>query len=499
MEFSLRPGEQVSICWHNEGRWFEVTGERETIPLAKIPPYFGNGAIIYEPIVEGEATALDNMNIGIQSENEDSAELSVKDSAKPASLIYRAQSPYIFSDAQVSGGYRAQELGAIKLFLSFDEGKNWTEIWRNQNNRGQIAVSMLDQITARYAYWLKLAFAPGETKSVTNLKVRTTFVVSPLSLPGKLSCGDNRISFVGGPVTVPVKTNCQWVERHESHLGVSLNAISYYMNSGEAHRNLFIARPNRECQISVTLQGEPFQGEVSLEGLPDSWSVKPSKENVELAEAKSAKTVKFIFTPAHAAPGEIRGFNVVVRQDQQERRISAQVLVAETPLISEAEHADEIVGNIADIDLPAASGGKIMAFTGDGKLQFDLSTQQDDIYALWLLARWEPGSDTYLTLKIDATEAREIRAQAMIGFTDWTDAKRAHTKMFAHFGEQYSHWSWYRISDVALTAGEHRLTLSAKAGARVDALVILPQNPVMDRAAMNLFQNWNYASWDNPL
>lgn len=96
-------------------------------------------------------------------------------------------------------------------------------------------------------------------------------------------------------------------------------------------------------------------------------------------------------------------------------------------------------------------------------------------------------------------EARDLRAAAMIGFTDWTDPKRAHTKMFAHYGEQYGHWSWYRIPDVQLASGEHRLLLSAGAGAHFDALVLLPQTDVMDRAAMNLFQNWNYAPWRDPL
>jgi hypothetical protein len=104
-----------------------------------------------------------------------------------------------------------------------------------------------------------------------------------------------------------------------------------------------------------------------------------------------------------------------------------------------------------------------------------------------------------MDLAIDDEEGRKIRAYGMIGFTDWTNPRYAHTKMFAHFGEQYGHWSWYRIPDIELQAGEHRLTLGAKAGAQFDALILLPQNPEMDRAAMNLFQNWNYAPWDNPI
>jgi len=502
MDFPLKPGERVSICWYNKGRWFEMTGDRKAIPLAKIPPYFGNGAIVYEPTAEGEAATLDNMEVELRSDG--TSVLRAKDSTKPASLTYHVQSPYIFSDAQANGSYTAQEPDTIKLFLSFDEGDNWTEVWRNEKNSIYITASMRDQITARYCYWLKLTFAPGDTTRVTNLSFRTTFVASPLALPGKLSLGDNRIRFAGGPVTVPVKTTCQWVERYISALGISLNALSYYMNDDEAHRNLFIVRPEREHLVSVAFQGKPFQGEVSLEELPDGWAVKPSKQAVELADSTNCchrgttLPEKFILKHEHATPGDIHGFEVVVQKDQHERRIPAQILVAETPLVSEAESADEVIGNIAAIDLPEASGGKIMSFTGDGELIFDLAVQQDGAYALWLRARWEPNSSTNMTLKLDETEVRELRAQAMIGFTDWTDARYAHTKMFAHFGEQYGHWAWYRIPDVKLTRDKHRLTLGARAGAYFDALLLLPQNPVMDRAAMNLFMNWNCVLWDNP-
>ena len=497
MDFPLRPGERASVCWHNEGRWFEVTLDRKAIPLAKIPPYFGNGAIIYEPVAEGEAAALDNVDVEILSDG--SSVLHAKDPDKPASLIYQAQCPYIFSDAQVSGSYSAQRPGAIVLSLSFDQGKNWTEVWHNEDNSGQITSNMLDQITARYGYWLKLDLAPDGAARVTDLKVRTTFVASPLALPGKLSLGDNRISFVGGPVSASVETTCQWTERHRSDLGISLNAISYYMNSDEAHRNLFVSAPDRECSVSVTLQGKPLRGEVSLEGLPDGWTLTPGKQSIELESSEHAETLNFAVRPGRAAPGEIHGFTVLMREGQHERRIPAQILVAEAPILSEAERADEISGDAAAIDLPEASGGEVMAFSGDGKLGFDLEAGQDSTCALWLRARWEHGSSTSMTLELNGTKAREFSAQAMIGFTDWTDPRRAHTKMFASFGEQYGHWSWYRIPDVDIKEGKYKLTLGAKAGAQFDALILLPQNPVMDRVAMNLFQNWNYAPWRNPL
>jgi len=51
---------------------------------------------------------------------------------------------------------------------------------------------------------------------------------------------------------------------------------------------------------------------------------------------------------------------------------------------------------------------------------------------------------------------------------------------------------------VTLTPVKHRLSLSAGKGTWLDALALLPQDNTMDRAAMNLFQNWNFAPWHNP-
>ena len=119
MDFSLRADERAGICWHNEGRWFEITGDRQPIPLAKIPPYFGNGALVYEPTGRSEVATLENMEI--QSSNEHVSVLRAKEPDQAATLIYRAQCPYIFSDATVSGAFTAEAVGAVRLSLSFDE------------------------------------------------------------------------------------------------------------------------------------------------------------------------------------------------------------------------------------------------------------------------------------------------------------------------------------------------------------------------------------------
>jgi hypothetical protein len=283
-------------------------------------------------------------------------------------------------------------------------------------------------------------------------------------------------------------------------LGVSLNAINYYLNNDETHRNLFVAIPGQDCPVTVTLHGKPFQGEVSLEGLPANWTSSPAKRRVAIGDSTHPKTAEFILHPEQVHSGEVYGFHIAVKEAKGKRLIPAQLLVAKAPLVTEAEDAETVDGRLAIKELPEASGGKIVSFTGEGHLKFDLrSHPKNGTHALWVRARWEPETSTHMTLTLDDAATRQLRAKAMIGFSDWMDARYAHTKMFAHFGEQYAHWSWYRIPDLELTGGDRQLTLGARAGAQFDVLVLLPQNPVMDRAAMNLFQNWNYAPWDNPM
>ena len=492
MDFPLRPGEKASVCWHNEGRWFELRAGREPIPLAKIPPTYGNGAIVYMPVPEGDAAALEN--IAVEQDGEEVV-LHAKDPSKTASLTYRARCPYILSGAFVTGAYKAEKGGAATFSLSFDEGKTWTQVWSNGEARGAISASLLDQVTARYEYRLKLELAGGAR--VTGLRVRTTFVASPLALPGKLSRGNNRIGFVNTPPAVPVKTVCRWVERHKTDLGVSLNALSYAMNGGETHRNLLILSPDGDADLAVTLQGRSFDGEVALEGVPPGWLENSDPQRVVAREDRGAATATFRLKAAGAAPTDIRSFDVVVREGGGERRVPAQALVAESPLVREAEAADDVTGEVAPTDRPDASGGRVMTFGGKGALEFAFSARKGGTHALWLRANWPPSDhDVKLTLSLDDAEPRSLKVTPMTGFTDWTDPAGAHTKMFLAFarGDAY----WYRIPDVELTSGDRRLTLGAEEGAAFDALVLLPQDAVMDRAAMNLFQNWNFAPWQNP-
>ncbi|MCX8038218.1 MAG: LamG domain-containing protein [Candidatus Sumerlaeia bacterium] len=501
MDFPLRPGERACFAWHNEGRWFEGAGNRQgqPVPLAKIPPYFGNGAIVFEPTAGSPAMRLDNMQIETPAGKP--VTLRPKDPAKTASLEYEAQCPYIFSDAVVHGTVVTGKPHALRFRVSQDEGKNWKDVWSGGESAGPIHAALGDQVVGRYQYRLRLEIAAGSGVWVSGLQVRTVFVASPLALPGQLTLGRNRIRFVGGPVSSPLKSICRWVERHRSDLGVSLNTVSYYMNGDQAHRNLLIVRPGNEAALHVALKGRQFSGKVAIEGLPDGWTARSDNlsESAASRPPQSVPSFQFTLRPGPVEEGQIRAVETVLRESGQTRRIPVQVLIADSPLVREAENADEISGWVEKAPRAELSGACGTVFRGQGRLHFDFLADRAGDYALWLRARWEPDSSTAMDLTLDSGRKRNLRAMAMIGFTDWDDPDRAHTKMFAFYGEQFAHWSWYRIGNIHLEAGNHRLTLAADSGAWFDALVVLPQNPTMDRTAMNLFQNWNYAPWNNAL
>lgn len=512
MDWALRPGERASLCWHNEGRWFEVFGDREPLPLAKVPPLFGNGAIVYEPAAQGEAAALENL--AVERTRDGGTRLCAEDPEKTATLIYRVQTPYILSDAVVHGVYAAGQVGAVRLALSFDEGRQWTEVWRSTDRAGTIAAALREPVTARYAYWLKLELAAAQAAVVEGFQVRSTLVASPLALPGKLALGENRITFVGGAPNVPIKTTCRWAERYRSELAVAIDGLSFYTEGDELHRNVLVVPPDGELPLKLTFQGPRLQGLVRVEELPPGWTSTPPQRPVELAAAGACASADFVVHTCGAQPGEIHTLAVVVDQGGELRRARVQVLVAAAPLVREAEQADEISSAAAVQDAVELSGARGVEFSGNGQLAWDFTAPQGGKYALWFRGRWTADADTRLSLSVlseleppdtgaaarrpdgSARDARPLRVTQMIGFEDWTSPSRASTKRFHR--EQSEHWAWYRVPDVLLRPGKHRLTLAAAQGAWLDALVLLPQDDAMDRAAMNLFQNWNFAPWDNP-
>jgi len=274
MDFPLRFGETISFCWHNEGRSVEATylgdhfrGHRfdvvHPLNIARIAPSFGNGTVVF---------ALNGNSGAVALENIDRASLTRLDPRKPGSLVYHLKSPYILSDLNIAGPMINGQAGAVTLAVSYDAGKTWTEAGPGGRHRGLIKWNLMPHVTSRYEYWLKFSLGEEAGVQLQDFSIRTTFLQSPLALPGRLALGENDIRFAGGAIEEPVKTSCRWVERYKSDLGVALNTISYYMDGDASLRNLLVFDPRRENRLTLKFLGRKFGGTIRIDGLPEGWS-----------------------------------------------------------------------------------------------------------------------------------------------------------------------------------------------------------------------------------
>ncbi len=480
IDVPLRPGERISFGWHNEGRWMALTKDREPIHPAKIPPSYGNGTLIWEATGEGAATELQNATIA-------NGQLTADDPAQDASVTYRVLLPYVLADARVTGTASDE----VTVAISTDEEETWQEVWRGE---GSLEVDLRGHVMNRYDYALRLTIPAGSDAEVADLQVRSVLIVSPLSLPGELDPGENEMTFVAGPVTEPVTAELAWIERHRSDLGVSLNALSFYLMDDTNHRNLYIARSGEDLAVEVTVEGRAFNGTVTLEGLPEGWLAGPAAAEASTDGRPAA--VAFTLRP-DGPEGRIEAFEVMLREGDRERRVPAQVLVADAALVAEAEHA-KLSGDAQVSEDPAKSAGAQVDIAEEGAMAFTARVPHSGAHALWLRMKLSEGESPWLTLRMDGEE-RRVRAVSMIGFSDWEPANRASTKVFAHYGEYRGHWNWWRIPRIDLTAGEHTLEIIGEDGQSYDALALLPQTEAVERAAMNLLQTWNFAPWQLPM
>ncbi len=480
IEVPLRPGERISFGWHNEGRWMELTGERKPVDPGRVPPSFGNGAVIWEPTVEGEAAEFINATIR-------DGRVVPLDPAQEASVTYRVRLPYVLADAQVSGSVA----GEVALAVSTDAEASWRELWRGE---GPITLDLREEVMNRYDYALRLTIPARSGAEVSDLSVRSVLIASPLSLPGELRLGENRMQFVAGPVTEPVEAELAWIERFRSDLGVSLNGLGFYLMDDTNRRDLFVARPGEELPVEVTIEGRAFDGTVTLEGLPDGWLAGPASQAAR--GGGEATTVSFSLRP-DGPQGLIAPFEVVLRDGARERRIPAQVLLADAALVAEAE-ATELSGGARPVEEQTNSGLAHAEVGEAGTLAFTAQPTQPGTHALWLRMKLSEGGATRFSLRVDGEE-REVRALGMIGFSDWTSPTNAATKIFAHYGEMYGHWLWWRLPEIELPAGAHRVEIVAGAGQSFDAVALLPQTQEVDRAAMNLLHTWSFAPWLLPM
>lgn len=496
IDLALRPGETAWMGWQNEGRWLRRNRKGEPLHPGYVPPEYGNGAIVFEPASESRCAA-ESTNLAFTQDGPTRG-MRPRKAGEPAALHYRMLCPYVLTGVQIRGRFQGARPGMIRLSLSVDGGRRFETIWQNPTGEEVLAIDLAQHVAGRYDYELRLEIDAGDADTrIDDLQIRSPFLCSHLALPGKLQRGENRIEMVAGPVTQPVDAQLAWTERYQCELGVEMNAISFYTTSGQLHRNLFVAAPGASVPLEIALLGRAMNGAVRIEGPAAAWIAGTNRQAVQKNIGERIALAFQLRMPDTIDEGTITPFEVIIEEpDRKPRREQGLILSARTAGIIEAEAAVIQKGRIQHREAPDLSGGGYVKVLDDGTLAFMAQAPVAGRYALWLHARWESEAEPRLRITAGDQPARELTPSYRP--CGWQSADQANTKMYKHYDLYTRHWGWYRIGDILLETGEQRLRLDLEKGADLDVAVIVPQTDAVDRAMMNLTQNWNYAPWDCP-
>ncbi|MFC2075869.1 transglutaminase family protein [candidate division KSB1 bacterium] len=195
LDISLRPGESLVRSWGNRGLYY--CGYRYDEP-----PVYGNGKIVFEPVLEGdrfsvgasEATNLKAVDGGIAPAK----------AGETSALTYRFDSPYLLLDGEVGLEYRAEKPG-IKVGLEVETDDGWIlrgAFETTGTGDGEVVLP-LDGCFVNghglptYSISLKLTIdgsGGGVPIVLKRIIYDLDFQCSPMALPA-LEPGDNRIEF----------------------------------------------------------------------------------------------------------------------------------------------------------------------------------------------------------------------------------------------------------------------------------------------------------------
>jgi len=220
----LRPGERLTRNWSNKGLHVNMgKGGAPRIIKRRVgmglqrklgdiaPGRIGNGVREYDvPLADGafRTGALKAENLAAKADDGKAPAVHVKDPGKPAVLILRMPSSYVYLTGELTFKAAVGGGGAVVVSFSDNNGLDWKEIARAAAG-GDQKVDLKEHVFRRYDYRLKFEMR-GKGTGLDALKVRHDVQHSQSPLPA-LGPGRNTITFSAGPdegtVTVEGSTN----------------------------------------------------------------------------------------------------------------------------------------------------------------------------------------------------------------------------------------------------------------------------------------------------
>jgi hypothetical protein len=260
----LRCGERLTRNWFNHGLHVNkkdggpipacLTGKTGAGPQAYAPKYgdlapgrIGNGTLEYEVPVK---SAIYRSG-ALTADNLEEAAVRVRDAARPATLILRMPSSYVYLTGSLTFTAVIGEGGSIVVSFSDNNGLDWKEVTRI-DTAGERRVDLSPLVLRRYDYRLKFIFR-GAGTGLDALKIVHDIQHSQRPLPA-LSQGNNTITFSAGPpegtVTVEGATNLAhkdkqlvWTDFHPEVSGFSKGQLLFIDKSGKGVLTFPVATP----------------------------------------------------------------------------------------------------------------------------------------------------------------------------------------------------------------------------------------------------------------
>ncbi|MFI5377796.1 MAG: hypothetical protein ACHRHE_00700 [Tepidisphaerales bacterium] len=211
VNIQLRPGERLVRNWSNKGLHVNAAEGTDCSTLKENPanaggqlrysPKFGdrspgrigNGTHEYTlPLAGG---AYRGGMLSVDNIDDTPAGPRVKDQAKPAEIIFRMPSSYVYLGGSLAFTPAIGDGGSVTVGISLNNGLDWKELAKVTQS-GPQTVDLKNSIYRRYDYRLKFTMS-GKGTGLSTAKLTHDIQHSQRPLP-VLVQGDNRIRFSAG-------------------------------------------------------------------------------------------------------------------------------------------------------------------------------------------------------------------------------------------------------------------------------------------------------------